>query len=1086
MLMIVETTYKSFKYNEIQMKKLYILFFLTILITGKALAQSHVVRGNVSDDEGGLPGVTVVELDQNERVIGGAITDFDGNYTIQLSTPNATVNFSMVGYATRSVQIDGRSIVNVLLEPAMQTMDEVVVTASRASSSLTNVSERDRTGSSVTVDMTEVQGLSVTSVGDALQGQVAGMDIMGSGSPGEGPNIVIRGLGSLAGSDPLIVVDGIIQRVSTSDIDLSTADTEDIGMLVSIAPEDIRSIRVLKDAAETAVWGSRGANGVLEITTLTGIRGPTKFEVNYRRSITTEAPTIPMLDGDEYVSMQLEMWHNSLGVFALPPEIANDRDFIDYYNYSQNTNWLKEITRIGDVEDLGFSFSGGGDKTSYFNSVNYQNTSGTVLNTSNRRLTTRTNLDYRISNQLSLNTQISYVNIYREDNWGGSGGVRRTAYTKSPNMAIYEHDEFGNVSDNFFNPIESYQGSGVTHYNPVAVASLSKNDREQNNFQTNFNLRFIPTQRLVLRQTVSFQFNNTKSMVFIPHNAIGARWLESQNNWMNESNSSMVSVSTRTTAHLTIFDDIMHHLSGTFMWETSSDNRESISSTSTSGPSIHINDPSAHALIGGIQSSSSTENDVGGLAQVLYKLYDKHIFNVNARLDANSKFGESFRWGLFPSISYGWRFSDEEFIKRLGVFDDSRIRMSWGQTGSSGVRSYDRHGFFAETNVSGRGSSYMNLPTLIPTRPELERLKWETGEQVNLGIDIAMLRNRLFVTFDIYNRQTKDVLWPNYNIPGATGYTRLLWYNEGGIRNRGWEISTNVVAMRSRDFDLSLNINMYHNENTFTTFPENLSTERNTDLQNGRFPVKAEVGTPVGSFFGLRYLGVYPTTEDAVALNPDGTIKHDANGNPIPMNFKGVYQFQGGDAMYLDLNNDGVIDINDVVYLGDSNPDLAGGFGINTRYKNISVRLDFLFRYGYQIVNEIAMDTESMNNRNNQSTAVLHRWRRPGQDFDGILPRAYLGNVANNLGSDRYVEDGDFLRLNNIAVNYTFRREQLRRFNIDMLRIAFTARKVYTFTNYSGQDPEVSTRVRDPFWFGTDSGIVPSPRVYSLNFTIGF
>jgi len=1068
------------------MKKLYVLIFLTILFAGRLQAQSHVVRGNVSDDTGGLPGVTIVEVDENERVITGTTTDFDGNYTLQIANPNGTINFSMVGFTTRSVEVEGRNIINVLLEPAMQMMDEVIVSASRASSSLTNVSERDRTGSAVSVDMSQMQGLSVTSVGDALQGQVAGMDIMGGGSPGESPNIVIRGLGSMGNSQPLIVVDGVVQRVSTSDIDLSSADTEDIGMLLSIAPEDIQSIRVLKDAAETAVWGSRGANGVIEITTLSGFKGPTRFEINYKNSLTAEAPTIPMLNGDEYVSMQLEMWHNAQGVFNLPPEIANDRDFADYYNYAQNTNWLQEITRIGDVTDLGFSFSGGGDKTSYYNSVNYQNNIGTVLNTSNRRLTTRTNLDYRISNQLVLNTQISYVNIYRQDNWGGSGGVRRVAYTKSPNMAIYEYDQNGNATANFFNPIQSYQGSGISFYNPVAVASLSKNDRDQNNFQTNFNLRFIPNERIILRQTVSFQFNNNKAMVFLPQSAIGARWLESQNNYTEESNSSMVAISTRTTGNISLIDNPVHHLSGTFMWETTSESNESIASISSNGPSIFITDPSANALMSGIQSGSSIENAIGGLGQVMYKLFDKHIINVNARLDANSKFGQTFRWGAFPSISYAWRFSDENVIKNLGIFNDSRIRMSWGQTGSSGVRSYDRHGFFAETNVSGRGSAYMDMPTLIPTRPELERLKWETVEQVNLGLDLAMFKNRLFFTLELYNRQTKDVLWRNYNIPGATGYTQLLWYNEGGIRNRGWEMSSNVVAVRSSDFDFSFNVNIFRNENIFTDLPANLATERNTDLQNGSFPVKAEVGTPVGSFFGLIALGVYPTDNHAVAHNPDGTVKLDANGNPIPMNFRGIYQFQGGDAMYLDINNDGVIDINDVVYLGDSNPDLAGGFGINTRYKNFSIRMDFLFRVGFQIVNEIAMDTESMNNRNNQSTAVLHRWRVPGQDFEGMLPRAYLNSVANNLGSDRYVENGDFLRLNNIALSYTFSKEQLVRLNVDMLRLSFSARKVYTLTNYSGQDPEVSNRIRDPFWFGTDSGIVPSPRVYALNVVVGF
>lgn len=1048
-------------------------------------AQKHVVRGKVVVEDGvGIPGATVVEVDANERVIKGTITDVNGNYSMEVSSPNATINFSFIGYATVTEKINQRGVIDITLKADATAIDEVVVVATARSTSLTNISERDRTGSSVNIDMTQISNTSAVSVDDALQGQVAGLDILSGGSPGAGSSIVIRGLGGLGNSQPLIVVDGIVQKVSTADVDLASADTEDIGSLVSIAPEDIKSIRVLKDAAETAIWGSRGANGVLEIETFRGRSGKTSFELSYKKSLTVESPSIPMLDGDEYVMLQQEMWHNSRGIFNLPSEIANDRDYVDYYNYSQNTDWLGEITRVGEIDDFGFRITGGGEKTRFFSSVNYQDNIGTLINTANKRFTSRINIDYRISNRLSLNTQINYVNIYKDDNYSGSRkNIRRMAFNKAPNMSIYEYDSKGELTGEYFNPINNYQGSGQTYYNPVAVGNLSNNDKASNSFQTNFTLRWRISDWLTLREVVSFQFRNERNSIFLPYTAIGARWLSSDNNYAMERNFTGNLLTTRTTALLSLLNTKNHHLSGTLIWETNQDRDEYIQTASGNGPSINLVDPAANTTKQGIRSAAANINAVGGLGQVLYKIKDRYIFQLSTRIDANSKFGEAFRWGIFPSVSYAWRFSDESFMENIRYLGDSKLRVSYGRTGRSSLRAYDRHGYYSDAGGSG---TYMYLQTLIPVQVELERVKWETVDMFNLGLDLSMFNDRLFLTAEVYDKKTKDLLWPDYQLPSSSGYSFLRQYNEGELRNRGWEFYTKLVPVKRNNLNVSVNFNIYNNRNFFLTFPENLITERNTELGNQAYPLKAEEGTPVGSFFGFRFQGVYPDTEDAVALNADGSVKRDANGNPIYMNYNGSYQFEGGDAKYQDVNYDGVIDLNDVVYLGDSNPDFAGGFGTNIRYKRFSLNTQFLFRTGFQIVNEIAMDTETLSDRNNQSTAALHRWRRPGQDFPGMLPRAYLNHPANNLGSDRYVEDGDFLRLNSLSLSYSFKREFLERLGLNSFEISFIGRKLFTFTNYSGQDPEIRTDIQDPFWFGTDNGLVPPPCVYALNIKIGF
>lgn len=1065
-------------------RKIYIILFFANLITLQVFAQGHVVKGKVIDDQGVvLPGVTIVEVDDNDRVVKGSISDINGNYMMEVSSPQATIKFSFIGYETVTEEVNGRTNIDVTISSGALAIDEVVIVAAGNSTSLTNINPRDRTGSSVEVDMSDMKNMSVTSVDDALQGQVAGLDILSGGSPGSGSSIVIRGLGGLGNSQPLIVVDGIVQKVSTSNIDLASADAEDIGTLVSIAPEDIKSIRVLKDAAETAVWGAQGANGVLEIETLRGSRGKTRFDVSYKKSYSIEPPHIPMLDGDEYVMLQQEMWHNSRGIFDLPPEIANDRDNVDYFNYAQNTDWIKEVTRVGEIVDYGFRMTGGGDKTTYFSSVNYQNNLGTVMNTANKRLTTRINIDYRISNRLSLNTQINYVNIYKDDNYKAPGNrnLRSMAFIKAPNMSVYEYDTKGNLTGDYFNPINNYQGNGKSFYNPVAISELSDNDRATNDFQTNFVLRFRVNDWLTFRETVSFQFGNTRSAQFLPYTAIGTRWLDANNNYALERNSTGILLTTRSSALLSLINTSDHLLSGTFLWETNQNSDEWIQTATGNGPSISITDPAANTTKNQISSSSSNVNSVGGLGQILYKYLDRHIFQINARMDANSKFGEAFRWGFFPSISYAWRFSEEGFIKQLGILGDSKLRVSYGRTGRSNLKAYDRHGYYSDA-----GGSYMYNQTLVPIQVELERLKWETVNMFNIGTDLSALRGRLYLTVEYYNKETQDMLWPDYNLPNSSGYSLLKQYNEGELRNRGWEFNTRMVLIRKKDLDLSLNFNIYNNRNSFIKFPSNLLTERNTELGNGAYPLKAIEGTPVGSFFGFRYLGVYPTTADAVARNRDGSTKFDANGDPIYMNYNGIYQFEGGDAKYQDVNFDGIIDLNDVVYLGDSNPDLAGGFGANMKYKGVTLNAQFMFRSGFQIVNEIAMDTETLSDRNNQSTAALHRWRRSGQDFPGMLPRAYLNHPANNLGSDRYVENGDFIRLNSLSLSYSFGKNMLKRLNMRSFEVSLIGRKLLTFTNYTGQDPEIRTNIDDPFWFGTDNGLVPPPSIYAINFMMGF
>jgi TonB-linked SusC/RagA family outer membrane protein len=511
------------------------------------------------------------------------------------------------------------------------------------------------------------------------------------------------------------------------------------------------------------------------------------------------------------------------------------------------------------------------------------------------------------------------------------------------------------------------------------------------------------------------------------------------------------------------------------------DHEEYILTTTGNSPSTFITDPAASPLRESLNSGSAILNSMGILANLHYKFIDRHIFQFNIRTDASSRFGTSSRWGTFPSVSYAWRFSDEPFIKKVKFLDDSKIRFSYGLSGNSDVRAYDRHALYAST---GKGA-YMDIQSIIPTQAQLQKLQWETSGTFNVGLDLAFFKNRLQLIAEYYNKITENILWPSYKLPSSAGFTTLKQYNDGKIQNSGFEITANVTAIKTKDFTLRINYNIYFNENKFLSFPTNIVNEQ-IDISNGKYPVKAEIGKAVGSFFGFRYLGVYPTTADAVAHNADGSVKYDPYGSPIPMNYNGTYQFEGGDAKYQDVNYDGTIDLNDVVYLGDSNPDFAGGLGFNVSYKDFQFSASFVYRYGYKIVNQVALNAESMSNKDNQSKAVLNRWRVSGDDYPNMIPRAYQAHPANNLGSDRYVEDASYLRLNNISLNYSLPAKLSKMLKVRNLSIGLQARKILTFTNYTGQDPEVQLRKEDALWFGKDTGTVPSPIVTAFNLSVGF
>lgn len=1068
--------------------KLFVLVIILFNFQLDTTAQSRkTIRGSIVEASTGEPviGATVVEYDNNKRIITGTVTDVNGNFQISVKDPNTSLVASCIGYATKKIDVGGRSALEIQLESSALGLEEVVITAESSNDPLTNVSERDVTSARVKVDMGDSKFMGGVSAEEALQGQVSGLDIISSsGDPGSGSQIIIRGLGSLGNAKPLIVVDGISMDIRINDdFDFGGADQEDIGDLVNIAPQDIKSIEVLKDAASSAVWGSKGADGVLLIETFRGKRGKTRLDYQGKYSLNVQPPPIPMLNGDEFIMLQLEEHHNAYGAYSVPPEIAYDPDFEDFYNYNANTDWIGAITQVGFVNDQYLKISGGGERTRYFTSLNYQTNSGTTLNTPFSRISTRINLDYTISTKLKFSVNFSYTNSLKEGNYKLRGeNVRSMAYVKAPNMSIYDYDQFGNPTGEFFTPINSYQGDGISYFNPVAIASLSSNDVAQNTVFNSYLLDYNILPWLRFRETVSFQYLNEKANAFLPYNAIGADWLDRYKNEASESNSVDTKITTRSQLFIVPRINKKHSFSTILMYETDQRTQDWSTLNSYGSPSFDIYDPAANAVIRNIRSGSSDFRSLGGLISINYKYRDRYITAFNLRADGSSKFGANRRWGIFPSASIGWRFTEETFFNSFNKLSDGKLRLSYGQTGKEPGNPYDRHAIYNTTSPS----QYINNPVIIPQQVQLDNLKWQTLASWNLGLDLSFFKNALTLTGEVYRKVTSDLLWRRYDIPSSSGFENLRWFNGGELQNRGWELYIMGRPIVRDQFSMNLSFNISQNINTFLQFPDNFNNEVATTIGNGQYPRRASIGEPIGSFYGFRYLGVWPSTESVVATNADGTPIVDANGNSVPLSYMGTYNFQGGDARYEDLNHDGVIDLNDVIYLGSSNPDFFGGFGGGVNWRDFRMNFQFLYRTGFQIVNEVAMDTEGMLDKNNQSKAVLHRWRVEGQSEEDMLPRAYLGHAANNLGSDRYVENGDFIRLNNLSFRYSLDRKLANRLGLNSMDIALTMRKLLTFTRYSGQDPEIPQDSSDPFWFGTDQARTPTPKFYTLSFAIGF
>ena len=1083
-----------------------ILTVLLLCLVQQVMAQK-TVSGTVTEDFAGSAepciGVNVTFQNAQKRIIAGTVTDFNGQYSLKVPANEKgalTLVFSYIGMTTQSFKYNGQTTLNVKMSNAATQIKEVTVKGKRGSRNEMGVTERQMAFATQKINMDDITAVSpVTSIEEALQGQLGGVDIITAGDPGAKSNIRIRGTATLnSNADPLIVINGVPYSTDIDDsFDFNTANQEDFAQMLSLNPNDIESIEVLKDAASTAVYGTAGANGVLLITTKKGAMGKTRFSFSTKNSFKFEPKSMPMLSGNDYVAyIQDAIWNtaNALGLNSQgglleylfnTPEIGYDKEWRYFDEYNQNVDWLSYLTQDAFTTDNSFSMSGGGEKATYRYSLSYLDEGGTTKGTGLTRLNTSIDIGYRFSEKITVNAEYTYSDSKKKAPW--TDKLRSEAMTKMPNKSpYYIDDETGKMTDTYFTRQNSEEfqgafigGSNPKNFHPIIMAEDSYNNLRTREQKMTVRGRFYPTKEWQFTGYVSMKYKTQQTESFLPQTATGVTTESTFANQAKNAYTNNFSLQTELKGMYTnSWNDKLHQLTATALWRTQQSRSSNSEATRYNVASSSLADPaSGSGMLLSQNSGISEVRKLSGIGSVVYTLLDRYTINGTVNYEGNSSIGRDNRWGFFPSVGLSWQFADEPFMKwSKDVLTELKIRGSFGQSGNTPGGTSPYVGTYTSLG------SYMDGNAISANSMQLNKLKWERSTEWNFGFDFNLWEGKLTGSFDYYNKKTVDLLQKKFYIPGSTGYTNnyLAYYNAGSLRNKGIEFRTDWQAIQTKDWQLKVNFNISRNENEIISMPG--YQEENYTMGNGNYATRIVSGTSVGSFFGYKYLGVYQNTEDTYAKDADGNVMVDLQGKPIIMS-NGSYRCYPGDAKYADINNDGKIDKNDIVYIGNSNPMLSGGGGFNLRYKDWSLTVFMHYRLGQKIVNRARMNAESMYSSDNQSTAVLRRWRNEGDDTD--IPRALWKYGYNYLGSDRFVEDCSFLRLKTLPLSYNLPKAFCKHIGLNSANVFVTGYDLFTITDYTGQDPEV-TLPSSVTALAEDNSQTPRSRRVSMGITINF
>ena len=1008
-------------------------------------AQSLTVKGQVKD-AAGIPLIAVAVFEDGNTA-NGTLTDFDGNYSIVLSSSKSVVVFSCLGYNEIKEQAAGRTVINVVMKEEQLSIDAAEV----VSVGYGSVTRRDLTGSISKVDMDGMMKATVTNFDQALTGKVAGVVVTTSdGSLGADANITIRGNNSLTQSSaPLYIIDGFPTESS---------------MASSISPSDIESIDILKDASATAIYGARGANGVIVITTKQGVEGKPKINFSASWTGNTLANKVDLMNGVEFVKLQSEMSK----VFGSSNTYLRNADGEEVYtpeSYATvpSTDWQDMIYRDSFTQNYNVSISGGSKESGnrYNASFSATDQDGVIVNSNFQRYQGKLNFQQKIGKKVTFDLMANYSRAITngvsptvaQNTSSASGWLMYSVWGYRPVTPLANADTEGTIVDDIldagasssndyrFNPAKTvrneYRKTIVDYLN--ASAGLTWEILED--------LKLKITGGYTLNNRIREEFNGTETYTGYPGSPSGKGingliYRYDQRTWLNENTLTY----TKRFARKHNFQFM-----GGFTMQGETYTYNGIISEQMSTEALGLN--GMHT--GNYQKVVPWQYDwtmMSGLFRVNYNYKYKYYVTASFRADGSSKFPIGNKWGYFPSAGLSWNFNREDALKDKTWLSNGKLRLSWGLTGNNRTTTpYDYYSQIAnQTGVDSYDYVFNGqvVQGYYPSNMANQKLRWETTEQWNAGVDVSFFESRIKFTADWYLKDTRDLLL-QATIPASSGYTTAMM-NVGSMRNKGLEFTLDLVPVQKKNFTWSMNFNIAMNRNTVTALTADqysLLSKVTWDYGfNSQYPYITQVGKPSGMMYGYIYEGTYKQDEFVGNVLKSG----------VPyMSSVGRNQTRPGDPKYKDINADGVIDDNDRTVIGCGQPLHTGGFGNTFNFYGFDVNVFFAWSYGNDILNANRLIFENGSKQNlNLFASYSDHWSSANPDSD--MPR--IGANGMSVYSSRVVEDGSFLRLKNFTVGYTLPRRVLRKLHFDTMRVYLSADNLFTITGYSGPDPEVSTR----------------------------
>ncbi|WP_421826311.1 SusC/RagA family TonB-linked outer membrane protein [Larkinella sp.] len=1025
---------------------------LLLVSTWPVLGWAQVtISGKVTEENGQpLPGVTIIEKGSTS----GTTTQTDGTYSLKATSTQSVLVFSFVGYTPEERAVGNRSTINMVLLPDTKQLGEVVVVGYGTQQ------KKDLTGSVASISAKELQRIPVSGLDQALQGQVPGLQISTtSGAPGGNTNILVRGIGSVSGGvEPLFVVDGFPINNSGVGNPLNT-----------INPADIESIEILKDASATAIYGSRGSNGVIIVTTKRGKTGQAQITVDAYVGIQEPARLLKMMNTRQFAEFVIEGHNNGWLDNGGPNAKITDPNSVRSASYripeawqdlnnlpKVDTDWQDVIFRTAPIQNYQVSATGGTEKLRYAISGGYFNQKGILISSGFERYSARLNLDGQLTKRLkvSMNLAPTYTSTDNVPSTGhyGDYNIVAEALSMPPMIPVYNPDgSYGNTFD------LTNVGMGAIA-NPLKTANEYKSTNAQFRMLGNVFGEYELATGLKLKVSVGTDFNYYTTNTFKPSTLSGSASLSpatssivntSDVNWLNEN-----TINYRRSFGNHSFDA----LAGFTIQKSTT--------TATTTAATNFADDLLENINGGqITGGSYTVGQwslLSYLGRVNYSYNDRYLLTATIRTDGSSRFGSANRWGTFPSFSAGWRLSEEPFLKNLNLFDDFKIRAGYGFSGNNAIGNYRYLGLLSATNyVLGN----TQVPGLSQGSFTNNQLGWETSKQIDIGVDLAFFNSRLQFTGDYYNRRNTDMLL-NKAIPAVTGYT-TAWVNIGELENKGVELALSGKPVATRDFQWTSSFNVTFNRNKVLRLG---SEGEQLFSDGGRGDVSiTQVGQPIGSFFGHVAEGVFLTQEQ---------LSTHAKQNGAKL----------GDLMYKDVDGNGTITDADRTIIGNPQPRAFYGFNNTFTYKNWSLSVLLNGVQGRDVFWAGAVFVRGYHGvQNNLSEVIDNYWKSPTEPGDGKSPRIIRGALNNNLRYSSFFNfDGSYLRVRNVTLNYNLPQGLAKRLGMQTGRVYLTSNNLFTFTKYPGYDPEISNSGDNMLAAGIDYLGYPPARTFTLGLSLTF